>query len=146
MYHLLFRVCAAGCIAAAAAPPVLAEDVVATVTGARDAPGEVACRLYSGPRNFPFGKGTAGEVRGPRTTDGTAGCIFRNLAPGTYALVVAILPKGQDDVARDFLGRPRQPWGVSNNIRHALRAPRYDEAAFTVVRGKDTRLGIALAK
>lgn len=145
MPPLFVRICAVSCSAALAASPVLAEDVIVTVSGARDAPGEVACRLYDSPRNFPFGKGTAGEVRSGRSADGTA-CIFRNLAPGSYALVAAILPRGQDDVTRDWLGRPRQPWGVSNNIRHAMRAPRFDEATFTLERGKAARLTIALAK
>lgn len=145
MSHRLFRICAVPCAATLAASPALAEDVIVAVSGAREVPGEVACRLYNGPRNFPFGRGSAGEVRSERRADGTA-CIFRDLAPGTYALVAAILPRGQDDVTRDVLGRPRQPWGVSNNIRHALRAPRFDEAVFTVERGKATRLKIALAK
>lgn len=137
----------------AALPAVLpvyaarADDVpvIVTVTGVQGLPGEVACRLFHGPRSFPFGKATAGEARTARRTDGPA-CTFSNLAPGSYAIAVALLPKDQDRVTRDLLGRPRQPWGVSNNIRHALRAPRYDEAAFTVERGKPTRLLITLAK
>jgi uncharacterized protein (DUF2141 family) len=145
MLRLLLRICAVPCALALTAYPVLADDVIVTVSGAQDIAGEVACRLYNSPRNFPFGKGSAGEVRSERSADGTA-CVFSNLVPGSYALVVAILPKGQDDVTRDLLGRPRQPWGVSNNIRHALRAPRFDEAIFTVERGKTTRLKIALAK
>jgi uncharacterized protein (DUF2141 family) len=145
MSHRFLSLCAVPCVAALAAFPALAEDVIVVVAGAADVPGEVACRLYDSPRNFPFGKGAAGEVRSRRGADGTA-CVFRDLAPGQYALVAAILPKGQDDVTRDFLGRPRQPWGVSNNIRHALRAPRHDEAIFTVERGKTTRLAITLAK
>ena len=145
MLRPLLMVCAVPCTAALAASPAQADDVIVKVSGAQNIPGEVACRLYNSPRNFPFGKGSAGEVRSERSADGTA-CVFRNLAPGSYALVVAILPKGQDDVTRDLLGRPRQPWGVSNNIRHALRAPRFDEAIFTVERGKTTRLKIALAK
>jgi uncharacterized protein (DUF2141 family) len=145
MSHRFLSLCAVPCVAALAAFPALAEDVIVVVAGAADVPGEVACRLHDSPRNFPFGKGAAGEVRSRRGADGTA-CVFRDLAPGQYALVAAILPKGQDDVTRDFLGRPRQPWGVSNNIRHALRAPRHDEAIFTVERGKTTRLAITLAK
>lgn len=124
MLRLLLRICAVPCTLALTAYPVLADDVIVTVSGAQD---------------------IAGEVRSERSADGTA-CVFSNLVPGSYALVVATLPKGQDDVTRDLLGHPRQPWGVSNNIRHALRAPRFDEAIFTVERGKTTRLKIALAK
>lgn len=130
--------------AAPAAPPA-GGDVTVILSGAQGTNGEAACRLYKGARNFPFGKGTAGEVRTRRAADGTA-CIFRGLEPGNYALVVALLPEGQADITRDLLGRPRQPWGVSNNIRHALRAPRFDEAAFTLEGGKSLRLRIALAK
>lgn len=145
MSRLFLRICAVPCTAALAACGALAHDVIVTVSGAQDIAGEVACRLYDSPRNFPFGKGSAGEVRGERSADGAA-CVFRNLAPGGYALVAAILPTGHDDVTRDLLGRPREPWGVSNNIRHALRAPRYDEALFSAERGTTTRLKIALAK
>ena len=127
-----------------AAPPA-GSDVTVILSGAQGMKGEAACRLYNGARNFPFGKGTAGEVRARRAADGTA-CIFRGLEPGNYALVVALLPEGQADITRDLVGRPRQPWGVSNNIRHALRAPRFDEAAFTLEGGKSLRLRIALAK
>jgi uncharacterized protein (DUF2141 family) len=127
-----------------AAPPA-GGDITVILSGAQVMKGEAACRLYNSGRNFPFGKGTAGEVRTRRAADGTA-CIFRGLEPGNYALVVALLPEGQADITRDLLGRPRQPWGVSNNIRHALRAPRFDEAAFTLETGKNLRLGIALAQ
>jgi uncharacterized protein (DUF2141 family) len=145
MLRRFLKICALASVAALPCAPVAGEDVIVLVDGAHGVPGEIACRLYNSPRNFPFGTGTAGAVRSRRGDDGTA-CILRNLAPGNYALVAALLPDGQDDVTRDLLGRPRQPWGVSNNIRHALRAPRYDEAAFTVERGKTTRLRITLAK
>lgn len=123
----------------------MAEDVIVVVDGSQDVQGDIACRLYSGPRNFPFGAGTAGEVRASRSSDGTA-CIFRGVSAGNYALVVAILPRGQNDITRDFLGRPRQPWGVSNNVRHAMRPPRYDEAVFTVTRGSPRRVRVTLKK
>lgn len=144
MPHLLQTVCALRCMAALAAGPIGAEDVIVTVEGAHNIPGEVACRFYDSSGNFPFGKATSGEVRSGRSADSTA-CAFRNLAPGSYALVAAILPKGQDDVTRNFLARPHQPWGVSNTIRHALRAPRFDEAMFTAQRGT-APLKVALAK
>lgn len=136
---------AAALSASLLAAPAASEDVTVIVSGAKGVKGDVACRLYNGPRNFPFGKGTAGEVRTRRTADGTA-CVLHGLAPGSYALVVALLPEDQADITRDFLGRPRQPWGVSNNIRHALRPPRFDEAAFTLEAGKNLRLMIAIAK
>ncbi len=152
MPHLFVTAAAALCALAGAtlgtAVPAASSaggDVTVILSGAQGMTEEAACRLYNGARNFPFGKGTAGEVRTRLAADGTA-CIFRGLEPGSYALVVALLPEGQADITRDLVGRPRQPWGVSNNIRHALRAPRFDEAAFTLARGKSLRLRIAVAK
>lgn len=149
----LFVTAAAALIALAGAPfgtaapaePPVRGDLTVILSGAQGMKGEAACRLYNGARNFPFGKGTVGEVRTRHAADGTA-CVFRGLAPGSYALVVAVLPEGQADITRDFVGRPHQPWGVSNNIRHALRAPRFDEAAFTLEGGKSLRLRIAVAQ
>ncbi|QJQ33139.1 DUF2141 domain-containing protein [Sphingomonas lacunae] len=125
--------------------PAIAEELVVSVSGAENVPGNIACRLFAGPRNFPNGAATAGQQSVQRQRNGES-CRFRNLAPGSYALVVAVLPPDQEDVTRDILGRPRQPWGVSNNVRPALRAPRYQEAAFTIVAGRVNRLTVNLAR
>lgn len=125
--------------------PAKAEEIIVTVTGAESTNGNIGCRLFAGPRNFPNGRATAGEQSVPRGRGGEA-CRFKNLAPGTYALVVAALPDGQEEVTRDILGRPKQPWGVSNNVRPAMRAPRFQEAAFQVSTGRVTRLTIKLSR
>lgn len=122
-----------------------APEVVVTVTGAEKVADNVACRLFSGPKNFPNGAATAGQQSLPRQSGGES-CRFQNLKPGTYALVVALLLPGQQDVTRDMFGRPKQPWGVSNNVRPAMRAPRFQEAAFQVTAGQVTRLTITLAR
>lgn len=140
-----FLKAAAALSTALLATQAASEDVIVMVAGVEGQKGDVACRLYNSPRNFPFGRGTAGEDRTKRAA-GTAACVFRGLAPGNYALVVALLPEGQADITRDFLGRPRQPWGVSNNIRQVMRPPRFHEAAFTLEGGKSLSLTIALAK
>jgi uncharacterized protein (DUF2141 family) len=42
---------------------------------------------------------------------------------------------------------PTEPWGVSNNARPKLRAPRFEEAAFSVNPGPEpTRIAIQVAK
>ncbi len=107
--------------------------------------GEAVRRLYNSARNFPFGRGAPGEVRTRRAAYGAA-CIFRGLAPGNYALVVALLPEGRAYITCALIGRPRQSFGASSNIRRALCAPRFDHPAFPLEGGKSLRLRIALAK
>jgi uncharacterized protein (DUF2141 family) len=123
----------------------LAQGVVVTFSGAEDFAGDIACRLFSGPKNFPNGSATAGQQRLARKKGGGA-CRFSNLAPGKYALVAAVLPPGLNDVTTDMFGRPNQPWGVSNNRRPTFRAPQFEEAAFEVLAGQVTRLRITLAR
>jgi uncharacterized protein (DUF2141 family) len=41
---------------------------------------------------------------------------------------------------------PTEPWGVSNNVRHKTRAPRFEEAAFDASGAAPVRLTIQIAK
>jgi uncharacterized protein (DUF2141 family) len=45
-------------------------------------------------------------------------------------------------VDANFLGIPTEAWGVSNNVRPALRAPRFEEASFKVASGQSVTLEI----
>lgn len=65
----------------------------------------------------------------------TAPCVERisqtfRLPAGTYA--VAAYHDGNDNGTLDsnWLGMPSEPWGVSNGVRPALRAPDFAESRF----------------
>lgn len=55
-------------------------------------------------------------------------CVFERLTHGTYAVAVAHDLNGNRKTDRNFLGMPKEAWGVSNNARPSLRAPRFQEA------------------
>jgi uncharacterized protein (DUF2141 family) len=67
----------------------------------------------------------------PAQADG-ATCRFGGLQPGRYAVSIGHDLNGNRRVDTNFLGMPTEQWGVSNNARPTLRAPRYDEAVFTL--------------
>jgi uncharacterized protein (DUF2141 family) len=73
-------------------------------------------------------------------------CNFSDLADGSYAVSVSHDLNGNKKVDTNFLGMPTESWGVSNNARPSLRAPRFDEAVFKVVAGKDMTLDIKVDK
>ena len=125
--------------------PASAGEVVVSVSGETGGPGEIACALFAKPEGFPLGLSSAALRRGPAGADGEA-CRFAGVAPGEYAVAVSVLAKGRDTVDKDFLGRPKQPWGVSNNVRPTLRAPTFAEAAFKVSAQGETRVAVSLAK
>ena len=62
-------------------------------------------------------------------------CRFPDVAPGGHAVSVGHDLNGNKRVDVDLLGRPNEPWGVSNNVRPTLRAPRFEEALFKVPEG-----------
>jgi uncharacterized protein (DUF2141 family) len=59
-------------------------------------------------------------------------CRFSDVPEGTYAASIGHDLNGNRRVDTNFVGLPTEPWGVSNNARPALRAPRFDEASFKV--------------
>jgi uncharacterized protein (DUF2141 family) len=74
--------------------------------------------------------------------EGSVTCRFTGLADGTYAIAASHDLNGNKAVDTNFMGIPTEAWGVSNNVRPTLRAPRFEEAAFRVGEGKDVALDI----
>ncbi len=121
-----------------------AGDVIVSVSGANGS-GDIACALFANATGFPLhASEAAAKFRAPAHA-GQA-CRFHSVAPGTYAVAASNLAKNLNNVELDYLGRPEQPWGVSNNARPALRAPTFSEAAFKVAEKGETRISIHLAK
>jgi uncharacterized protein (DUF2141 family) len=71
---------------------------------------------------------------------------FENLPPGRYAAAASNDRNGNRKTDKNFVGMPTEPWGVSNNVRPGMRAPKFDEAAFEVKEGQPNRIEIAVKK
>lgn len=115
-----------------AAPAVsTAVQVVVRVTGVRESLGQIGCSLFSSPQGFPMDNSAASVVWLPAETQG-ATCRFDNVPEGRYAVSVGHDLNGNRRIDTSLIGLPTEQWGVSNNVRPALRAPRFDEAVFVV--------------
>lgn len=109
----------------------LAGDIRVAVSGVAGGAGQIGCGLHASEASFPMGH------QGVRTVwvrpEGTSAiCLFEDVPAGTYAVAVAHDLNGNRTADTNFLGLPREAWGVSGNARPAMRAPRFDEAAFTI--------------
>lgn len=62
---------------------------------------------------------------------------FVAIPPGKYAVAVYLDENGNGIIDKNFLGIPKERYGFSNNPSPAMRAPRYEEAVFEVVSGKE---------
>lgn len=126
------------------AGPAAAAELRVQVSGIRSAEGQIGCALFAEARGFP-GEGATVRRVVPADPKGVE-CRFEGLAPGSYAVAVLHDLNGNGRNDTNFLGLPTEDWGVSNNVRPTLRAPRFDEAAVEVKDGPAVVIGVTVGR
>jgi uncharacterized protein (DUF2141 family) len=140
------RKCVLTALLAASCGVCCGAGVVVRVSGLTEPLGQVGCSLFAGDAGFPMDSALARNVWLPADTKGVT-CRFNDVAEGTYAVSIGHDLNGNHRVDTNFIGLPIEQWGVSNNARPALRAPRFDEAAFRVAAdARDVVIDIKVAK
>lgn len=115
------------------------------VTGVRSSQGQIGCALYARAAGFPLEPAGTVQKWHPASTTGVQ-CRFAGLAPGNYAVAVSHDLNGNRRTDRNFLGLPREDWGVTNNVRPSLRPPRFSEAMVTLRPGEQEVLTVRLGR
>ena len=109
----------------AAAPAVL----TVRVADLRNRKGQVRLGVFDRPAGFPTERGAALLWRSvPANADDRSFAV--ELPPGRYAVVVLHDENANKKVDRNFIGIPKEGYGVTNNPKPAARAATYREAAF----------------
>jgi uncharacterized protein (DUF2141 family) len=98
----------------------------------RNARGDAGCLLFKASEGFPDQTDKAWRVLHVPIEQGRAVCEFKDVPAGTYAVVVLHDENLNHKMDKNFLGIPQEGWGVSNNVRPVLSAPRFQDATFTV--------------
>lgn len=70
------------------------------------------------------------SVAGNRKDDSVS--VELDLPPGEYALSVFQDLENDGKLARNFIGIPKEPAGLSNNLRPKFGPPRFKDAKFTI--------------
>jgi|SRR6478609_2786653 len=131
------------CGAAYAEPPAKTATISVNVGPLRSTKGSLACRLHSSAEGFPR-SGTGLITVRVKITGGSARCVFENVLPGTYAIVVHHDENDNHQCDKNPLGMPIEGYGVSNNRTYALSAPKWRESKFDLESGQDRTLSISL--
>jgi len=126
-----------------AEPPSNTSAISVSIGPLRNSKGAIACRLHPSAEGFPR-TGTGTVSRRVKPTGASARCVFENLTPGTYAVVVLHDENDNQQCDKNRLGMPLEGYGVSNNHTYALSAPSWKESKFVVEGGKDRTLAISL--
>jgi uncharacterized protein (DUF2141 family) len=122
-----------------------AETLEVLVRVASPSSGQVGCTLYGSEAGFPM-DASKGRSQQWHPAAKTVTCRFETLPPGTYAVAVSHDLNGNKIVDTNFVGMPKEAWGVSRNARPTLRAPKFAEASFKIDAGGITRIEIELKK
>jgi uncharacterized protein (DUF2141 family) len=122
-----------------------AADLIVQVTGIAADQGEVRCALFASAEGFPM---QADKARGTivKAKPGSVDCKFDKIQPGTYAVAVSVDTNGNGKTDTGLFGIPKEPWGVSNNVRPKMRAPKFDEATFVVKDGETKPIEVKVAQ
>jgi uncharacterized protein (DUF2141 family) len=104
------------------------------VAGVRKGQGKVEVTVYQEGRGFPDTPARAlrRDVVGIDATALRAEAVFRDLAPGVYAVAVLHDENVNGKMDTNFLGIPKEGRGASNNPAPARRPPTFEEAKFTL--------------
>jgi uncharacterized protein (DUF2141 family) len=126
--------------------PALAEDVPADsgslnvrVTNIQNAKGQIGCSLYASKEGFPSEPERAKAQMFVRQRNGVATCTFKDLKPGTYAVSVMHDENKDGELETSLVGRPKEWWGVSNDVpAERFGPPKYEKATFKYAGSAET--------
>jgi uncharacterized protein (DUF2141 family) len=123
-----------------------AAELVVRITGLSEPLGQVGCSLFAGSAGFPMDNSGARQLWQAADAKGVT-CRYSDVPEGSYAVSIGHDLNGNKRVDTNFFGLPTEQWGVSNNARPSLRAPRFDEAMFRVAAdAKEVVIDITAAK
>lgn len=123
-----------------------AAEVTVKITGARSDEGQILCAIYSSEKGFPTKGKSADEQQKHTPQNGKTTCVYSGLAAGDYAVAASHDKNSNGKTDKNFLGIPRETWGVSKNVRPNLRAPKFAEALFSLAADENLTITIELDK
>ena len=106
--------------------------LVVTMDGFRSTAGHARVAVFNRAAGFPDNESAAYRAVVTRISDGQAEVRFDDLPLADYA--VSMYHDANDDAKlnKGLFGIPKEGYGVSNNVVHAMRAPKFEEARFTL--------------
>lgn len=124
----------------ATAAPAAADDETAIapaaltveVSNIQNNKGQIGCSLFSKEDGFPSKPGKADATMFVKSKAGKATCVFKSVKPGKYAVSVMHDEDKNGELKTSMVGRPKEWWGVSNNVPpERFGPPKYEAALFS---------------
>lgn len=116
------------CISAQAA------ELTVNIHDIRVQAGLLRVALVDGPQAWD-GKAAPVKADGASPRGDAATFVFKDLAPGTYAVMISHDENGNGKLDSNFMGMPTEGYGFSNNPK-VMRKPTWEEARFELAADK----------
>jgi uncharacterized protein (DUF2141 family) len=115
------------------------DAIVVQVTGLKSDAGQIGCAVFSKEDGFPNETGKASKQIFVKPKGKKATCTFEALKPGTFAISVVHDIDKNGELNTSFVGKPKEPWGVSNNApAQRFGPPLYKDCKFKYEGAKKT--------
>lgn len=120
------------CVAASAQDAPGADgSLTVQISNIQNDRGQIGCSLYAGKKGFPSEPEKAAKSMFVKPKARKASCRFEGVKPGTYA--VSVMHDADEDgkLKTSLVGRPKEWWGVSNDVpAERFGPPKYEKATF----------------
>lgn len=107
-----------------------AQELKMQIAGIKQGKGDILIAVFSGEDGFPSDTKKAVELLRATPVGGKAELIVKTLAAGRYAVSLFQDTNGDGILNTNFLGIPKEGYGVSNNVFSTFSAPSYKDASF----------------
>jgi uncharacterized protein (DUF2141 family) len=103
-----------------------------TVDGFRNTTGQARVAVFKQPQGFPDGESDAFRRTVAAIEGGRVQVRFDDLSYGDYAVSMYHDENGDQKLNKKIFGIPTEGYGVSNNVVHGMRSPKFAEAKFVL--------------
>lgn len=119
--------------------PASSGSIVVAIRNLQNDRGQVGCSLYAKESGFPSDPDKASKSLFVKPKAGKASCTFTGVEPGRYAVSVMHDEDEDGELETSLVGRPKEWWGVSNDVpAERFGPPKYDKATFEFPGGTKT--------
>jgi uncharacterized protein (DUF2141 family) len=111
--------------------------IVVEISNLESDVGQVRCSIFSKEDGFPGEVEKADKKTWVKPKSKKATCTFDGIKPGTYAVAAIHDLDGNGELNKSIVGRPKEPWAVSNNApAQRFGPPLFKDAKFKFDGGK----------
>ncbi len=106
--------------------------------------GNIGVLVFNSTRGWPEDRFAALKDIVVPAHPGTVTVEVPDLRAGTYAVAIAHDVNKNHKVDKNWIGKPKEQWGMSNNPHATIHAPSFDKAKFSIK--DDTEIHVTMQK